>query len=63
MSKSDQIALGRNQGMIFALKIIAEAQQAGKDPVEAFRIEMRARRLMGFGGRRIWRGWIDCVSG
>ena len=47
MSKSDQIALGRNQGLAFALKITAEAQQAGKDPVEALRIEMRARRLMG----------------
>ena len=47
MSKSDQIALGRNQGLAFALKITAEAQQAGKDPVEALRVEMRARRLMG----------------
>ena len=47
MSKSDQIALGRNQGLAFALKIAVEAQQAGKDPVEALRIEMRARRLMG----------------
>ena len=47
MSKSDQIAEGRNQGLAFALKITAEAQQAGKDPVEALRIEMRARRLMG----------------
>ena len=47
MSKSDQIALGRNQGLAFALKITAEAQQAGKDPVEALRTEMRARRLMG----------------
>jgi len=47
MSKSDQIALGRNQGLAFALKIAAEAQQAGKDPVEALRTEMRARRLMG----------------
>lgn len=47
MSKSDQIALGRNQGLAFALKITAEAQQAGKDPVEALRIEMRARHLMG----------------
>jgi hypothetical protein len=47
MSKSDQIALGWNQGLAFALKIAAEAQQAGKDPVEALRTEMRARRLMG----------------
>ena len=47
MSKSDQIALGRNQGLAFALKIASEAQQAGKDPVEALRTEMRARRLMG----------------
>ena len=47
MSKADQIALGRNQGLAFALKITAEAQQAGKDPVEALRVEMRARKLMG----------------
>ena len=47
MSRADQIALGRNQGLAFALKITAEAQHAGKDPVEALRVEMRARRLMG----------------
>ena len=46
MSKSDQIALGRNQGMVFALKITAEAQRAGKDPVEELRRELRARKLM-----------------
>ena len=46
MSKSDQIALGRNQGLAFALKITAEAQQAGKDPVEELRRELRARKLM-----------------
>ena len=46
MSKSDQIALGRNQGLAFALKIAAEAQQAGKDPVEELRRELRARKLM-----------------
>lgn len=46
MSKSDQIALGRNQGLVFALKIAAEAQQAGKDPVEELRRELRARKLM-----------------
>ena len=46
MSKSDQIALGRNQGLAFALKITAEAQQAGKDPVEELRRELRVRKLM-----------------
>ena len=46
MSKSDQIALGRNQGLAFALKITAEAQRAGKDPVEELRRELRARNLM-----------------
>lgn len=46
MSKSDQIAIGRNQGLVFALKIAAEAQQAGKDPVEELRRELRARKLM-----------------
>ena len=38
MSKSDQIALGRNQGLAFALKITAEAQRAGKDPVEELKL-------------------------
>ena len=46
MSKLDQIAQGRNEGMVFALKIAAEAQQAGKDPVEELRRELRARKLM-----------------
>ena len=46
MSKSDQIALGRNQGLDLALKITAEAQRAGKDPVEELRRELRARNLM-----------------
>ena len=46
MSKLDQIAQGRNEDMVFALKIAAEAQQAGKDPVEELRREIRARNLM-----------------
>ena len=46
MSKLDQIAQGRNEGMVFALKIAAEAQKAGKDPVEELRRELRARKLM-----------------
>lgn len=46
MSRADQIAQGRNEGMVFALKIAAEAQQAGKDPVEELRRELRARNLM-----------------
>ena len=46
MSRADQIAQGRNEGMVFALKITAEAQRAGKDPVEELRKELRARKLM-----------------
>ena len=46
MSRADQIAQGRNEGMVFALKIAAEAQRAGKDPVEELRKELRARKLM-----------------
>ncbi len=46
MSRADQIAQGRNEGMVFALKIAAEAQRAGKDPIEELRREIRARNLM-----------------
>lgn len=46
MSRADQIAQGRNEGMVFALKIVAETQRAGKDPVEELRRELRARKLM-----------------
>ena len=32
MSKSDQIAEGRNQGLDLARRIVAQAQQDGADP-------------------------------
>ena len=48
MSKSDQIALGRNQGLDLARRIVAQAQQDGIDPLKALDMEIRSRHIIGF---------------
>lgn len=43
MSKADQVAHGRNEGMTFALKICKDAKNEGRDPVEALEKEVAFR--------------------
>ena len=45
MGKMENIAEGRNQGLVYALKICQEAKQAGNDPIQALDHEIKYRGL------------------
>lgn len=45
MGKMEQIAEGRNQGLVYALKICQEARQRSDDPIQALDKEIKYRGL------------------
>ena len=57
MSKADQIALGRNQGLDLARRIVAQAQQDGTDPLKALDMEIRSRRIVGIAAKMTRSEW------
>lgn len=57
MSKSDQIALGRNQGLDLARRIVAQAQQDGADPLKALDMEIRSRHIIGIAAKMTKSEW------
>ena len=57
MSKSDQIALGRNQGLDLARRIVAQAQQDGTDPLKALDMEIRSRHIIGIAAKMTRSEW------
>ena len=57
MSKSDQIALGRNQGLDLARRIVAQAQEDGADPLRALDMEIRNRHIIGIAAKMTRSEW------
>ena len=66
MSKSDQIAEGRNQGLDLARRIVAQAQQDGIDPLKALDMEIRSRHIIGIAVKMVcglwWETYLERVD-